>query len=87
MSALFISLTWWQVVLLGLYAIYTMARAYSYFVYGVKETWLGYKQKELRLYHLILFVIDLPSMVLGRFYHVIKFIFSFKLYTFKEKEK
>lgn len=87
MSALFISLTWWQMAILGIYFIYTLVRGTFYFNDGVKETLLGFRKRELRLYHIILLVIDLPSMVLGRFYHVIKFIFSAKLYTFKEKKE
>lgn len=87
MSALFISLTWWQVALLGLYVLYTLIRAFKYFVDGVKESLLGYKQVEIKLYHIILFVIDIPSIVMGRFYHVLKRIFSFKLYTLKEEKE
>lgn len=87
MSTLFIALTWWQMVLLGIYTIYTLVRGIHYFNDGVKETLIGYRKNTLRLYHIILLVIDIPSMILGRFYHVIKFIFSAKLYTFKEKKE
>ena len=87
MNALFIALTWWQMVLLGIYTLYTLIRGMYYFNDGVKATLLGYREYDFRLYHLILIVIDIPSMILGRFYHVIKFIFSLKLYTLKEKRR
>lgn len=87
MSTLFIALTWWQMIILGFYALYTIVRGLHYFKSGVKETLLGYKEYDFRLYHLIVIVIDIPSMLLGRFYHVIKIIFSAKLYTFKEKKE
>lgn len=83
-SVLFVELTWWQVGLLIVYALYTLGRAYAYFLEGIKYSLLGYHKREVRLYHVIWLVIDIPSIVLGRFYHVLKFIFSVKVFSFKE---
>ena len=78
---------WIVAILTIVYAIYTLVRAYAYFENGVKQTWLGYRPDAIRFYHILWFVVDLPSVAMGRFYHVLKWFFSFKIYTFKEDEK
>lgn len=68
------------------YVIYSLYRAHKYWEDGIKETLLGWKKNDLRLYHIIWIVVDIPSIFIGRIYHVIAKIFSMKLYTFKTDE-
>lgn len=85
MNNLFTDLTWWEVGLLFIYTIYTFIRAWTYFSYGIKSTLID-NGKSIKLYHILWSVIDVPSIVLGRVYHVIKFLFSVDIYKFKAKK-
>lgn len=69
------------------YVIYTLIRAHSYWEEGVKETLIGWRRYDLRLYHIIWFIIDIPAVFIGRIYHVFARIFSVKLYTFAKPEQ
>lgn len=77
--------TWVAVLFLLVYTLYTFFRAYAYFDNGVKETMLGYGNREVRFYHIVWIVVDIPSLIMGRLYHVLKWAFAFKVYTFKDK--
>ena len=90
----FTALTWWQMVLWVAYAIYFTCRAWHVWTemndYGIKK---GYKyvivghSKDYRLYHLVRTILDIPPMLLGLVFPLLKKVLSFKLYTFKDEKK
>lgn len=91
----FIDLTWWQMLLWVAYAFYFLARAYTVweevthygFKKGYKNILVGQYKKDLRLYHIIRMIFDVPPMILGITFPTFKKIFGFKLYTFKDDKK
>jgi len=85
--ALFINLTWWQVGLMIIYLIYIICRSISIYRYGLKGSYIDYGEKSIKLYHIIWAVIDIPAIVLGKFFPVLHAIFSVDIYYFKEKKE
>jgi hypothetical protein len=91
----FTSLTWWQMLLWIVYALYFIYRTYSVFDqvndYGLRKgyryVFLGYYNKDLRLYHIARMLFDIPPMILGLTFPFFKRVLRFKLYTFKEEKK
>lgn len=83
----------WAFVLWGAYFIYFVCRAYEIWHEtsdeglwkGYKNVFLGYRQRTLRLHHLIRMVFDIPPAILGLLFPVIRKIFTLKLYEFKDK--
>lgn len=84
--ALFVSLTWWQVGLVILYVIYTIIRSIWIFNDGLTDALLGGK-KQIKLYHLIWSVIDIPAILLGKFFPVLKKLFNVTLLDWEKKEE
>jgi hypothetical protein len=89
------SLPWWATILWVVYLIYFIYRACKIWewtndygiVKGYRYVFLGYKGKVLRLYHLLIMIFDIPPAILGLFFPVIKKVFSFKIYEFKDNKK
>jgi hypothetical protein len=90
-----VSLTWWQMILWIVYAIYFLLRAYDVwdevteygFKKGYKHILIGQYKKDLRLYHVIRMIFDIPPMIIGITFPTFKKLFSLKLYTFKDEKK
>jgi hypothetical protein len=87
LHVLFVSLTWWQVGLLVIYLIYILFRARSIYAYGMKGSFIDYSEKAVKLYHVIWAVIDIPAILIGKFFPVLRAIGDINLYKFKEEEK
>lgn len=86
-------LTWWQRLLWVVYLIYFITRSYKYWIeteHGLRKGYrrmiFGYN-KEIRLYHILLIIFDIPPAIIGLTFPILKRILSFKIYTFKEKDK
>jgi hypothetical protein len=84
MNTLITDLTWWQVGLLVVYIIYSCFRGWHFFAEGFKEAAFGYKAKEVKLYHIIWMVVDIPSIIIGRIFPFIKAILSIKVCNLKQ---
>lgn len=84
LNVLWTEMTWWQIVLSVMYIIYSCVRAVAYYDNGFKYTLIGI-EKDVRLYHVILFIIDIPSIIFGQFIPIIKKIFSLKVYPLKKE--
>lgn len=90
------SLVWWQMFLSAIYVLYTVFRSWYFYDsttgYKKKSLWQSYKEAmfgnndAIRLYHIIVMVIDIPALIAGYFYPFIKRVFTFKIYTFKKEE-
>lgn len=89
----FTDLPWWAMVFWGIYFLYTLQRAYEIWTATTElGLWKGYRfaffnKKEIRLYHLVRIVVDLPAAIVGLFFPVIRKVFSLKLYEFKDEKK
>jgi len=90
-----VSLTFWQMFIWAIYIIYTAVRTWHYYDgtgYKRKGLWTSYKEAVfcnsdgIKLYHIIVMIIDIPAVIFGYFFPVIKRVFTFNLYTFKKKE-
>lgn len=68
-----------------IYGLYTLIRAYQYFSYGIKDTFSI--KHTIHLYHILWMVIDIPAMVLGKLYHVLKFFFNIPVIPLKRDRK
>lgn len=68
-----------------IYGIYTLIRAYQYFSYGIKDTFSI--KNAIHLYHILWMIIDIPAMVLGKLYHVLKFCFNIPVIPLKRDKK
>jgi hypothetical protein len=87
----FTDLTWWQMVLWAIYVIYFVVRSWQVWdettsngiIKGYRSVYFGYK-REIRIYHLIRMILDIPCLVVGLFFPLLRKIFAFKIYTFKE---
>jgi hypothetical protein len=92
--ASFVGLLWWQMVLWFAYAIYFICRSWQIWRetndFGIKE---GYKEvfigtdRHFRLYHLVRTIFDIPPMILGLLFPLLRKILRMKLYTFKVEDK
>jgi len=87
------AIPWWGFILLLVYAISVCI--YTYNVYedvrsygmlkGFRYAVCGYSAKHFRLHHLLQVIIFSPAMVLAYVLPILKAIFTFKLYTFKDE--
>lgn len=68
-----------------IYGIYTLIRAYQYHVDGIKYTFSIHNT--IKLYHIIWMIIDIPAMILGKLYHVLKFCFNVDVIPLKRDKK
>jgi hypothetical protein len=55
-------------------------------VKGSRNIFLGENPQYLRLYHILRMIADIPPLVLGIFFPLIRWIFTLKLYKFKPQE-
>jgi len=89
----FIELPWWAMILWVCYLLYFISRAYSIWYEttqnglkeGYKREFFGY-EKDVRLYHIVRIIFDVPPALLGLTFPIIKSVLRLKLYTFKQKE-
>ena len=86
MYTLFMELTWWQAGLLLIYITYTIIRALQIYNEGTKEALIG-DSCCLRLYHILRAVIDIPALILGTFFPILKKVFSVPIAPLKTKKK
>jgi hypothetical protein len=80
----------------AIYVLYTVFRSWYFYDsttgYKKKSLWQSYKDAmfgnsdAIRLYHIIVMIIDIPALCAGYFYPTIKRVFTFKIYTFKNEE-
>ena len=75
MNTLFIQLTWWEIALLGIYSFYTVIRAFWIFDSGLRQATIG-KSRDIKLYHILWSVIDIPAIILGTLFPLFKRLFS-----------
>ena len=68
-----------------IYGIYTIIRAWQYYSVGIKETFSI--KNTIHLYHIIWMVIDIPAIILGKLYHVLKFFFNIPVVPLKRDRK
>jgi hypothetical protein len=87
MNTLFIDLTWWQYALLAIYTLYTLFRAFYIFDMGLKDAIIGHGQNEVKLYHLLWSIVDIPAIVLGKLFPLIKFLFSVPILRINREKK
>jgi hypothetical protein len=88
----FTDLTWWQMILWGLYTIYFLSTAQKFWeetdryglVKGYMNVIFGYA-KVFRLYHIVLIIFNIPPAIIGLLFPLIKIILRFKLYEFKQE--
>lgn len=74
------------VLVIGIiYGIYTLIRAYQYHVDGIKGTFNI--RNTIHLYHILWMVIDIPAIILGKLYHVLKFFFNIPVIPLKRDRK
>lgn len=85
MNTLITDLTWWQTALVVIYALYTLGRAIWIFNSGLKEAVLG-TSKDIKLYHILWSVIDIPAIILGTLFPLIKKIFSIPVIPLKRNQ-
>ncbi|MEH7782718.1 hypothetical protein CN526_26975 [Bacillus wiedmannii] len=87
MSTLITDLTWWQMSLLGIYTLYTLIRSFWIFNSGLKEATIGYGAKSIKLYHILWAVIDIPAILLGTLFPLLKLLFSIPVIPLKQDKK
>lgn len=87
MSALITELTWWQFAMLGIYSIYVVVRAFWIFNSGLKLATVGYGAKSIKLYHILWAIIDIPAIILGTIFPVLKAVFSIPVIPLKQDKK
>lgn len=83
MNALITELTWWQMGLLGVYSLYTLIRAFWIFSSGLREAMIG-SNKDIKLYHILWAIIDIPAIILGTLFPLFKKIFSIPVIPLKK---
>jgi hypothetical protein len=79
---LFSELNWIQVALLIIYAIYTLVRAFWIFNSGLRDAMIG-SSKDIKLYHILWGIIDIPAIFLGTLFPVFKKVFSIPVIPLK----
>ncbi len=90
----FIDLTWWQMILWICYLFYFGVRARDFWI-ETREGGLikGYRHvmfgcdKYFRVYHIFRIVFDIPPAIIGLFFPILRKVFSYKIYTFKNDPK
>lgn len=84
MNTLITSLTWWQLSLLGIYSAYTLIRAFWIFNVGLRDAVIG-SSKDIKLYHILWALIDIPAIFLGTLFPLFKKVFSIPVIPLKKK--
>jgi hypothetical protein len=83
MDILITQLTWWQASLLLTYTLYTLFRAFCIFNDGLKYSLLGCSDV-IKLYHVLWFIIDIPAIILGKLYPLLKFVFCIPIFPLRK---
>lgn len=83
MNLLFTILPWWQVALLGIYSLYTLIRAFWIFNVGLREATIG-GNKDIKLYHILWAIIDIPAILLGTLFPLFKLLFNIPVIPLKK---
>jgi hypothetical protein len=86
MSTLVSDLAAWQWFLLVIYALYTLGRAVWIFNSGLRDALLGYGDT-IKLYHILWTIVDIPAILLGKFFPVLKAIFNIPVIPLKKENK
>lgn len=87
------NLTWWQMILWVAYLLYFLIRTYGYWNETQGGLRKGYRSmifgnsKEIRLYHILLIIFDLPPAIIGLMFPTLRKILAFKIYEFKDVKK
>jgi hypothetical protein len=84
MNTLFTALTWWEIALLGIYSLYTLIRAFWIFNSGLREAMIG-DNKDIKLYHILWGIIDIPAIFLGTLFPFFKKVFSIPVIPLKKR--
>jgi|GEM_PF-6305177 len=87
----FIELPWWAMLLWFVYALYFFIRAYHVWdetsdqglVKGYRRVFFGH-EKDVRLYHIIRIILDIPPALVGLFFPLLRFLFHLKVYTIRD---
>lgn len=90
----YFSLNWWQMLLWGIYFLYFVGRSWHIWnetddegiLKGYKNVIVG-RDEYFRLYHLVRTIIDIPPLVFGLFFPVLRKMLSFKIFKFDIKDK
>lgn len=85
MNNLFTSLSWWQVSLLVAYTLYTLVRAFWIFGSGLREATIG-SSKDIKLYHILWAIIDIPAIILGTLFPLFKKLFGIPVIPLKKNK-
>lgn len=83
MQTLITNLTWWQLALLGVYSLYTLIRAFWIFNIGLREAVIG-DNKDIKLYHILWAIIDIPAILLGTLFPLFKLLFNIPVIPLKK---
>lgn len=83
MTTLITDLTWWQVGLLAIYTLYTLIRAFWIFGEGLRSATIG-NSKDIKLYHILWMIVDIPAIILGSIFPVFKKVFSIPVIPLKK---
>lgn len=84
METLFTELAWWQISLLGIYSLYILIRAFWIFNSGLRDAMIG-SNKDIKLYHILWGIIDIPAIILGTIFPVFKLLFNIPVVPLKRK--
>lgn len=84
MNDLIADLTWWQTALLGIYSLYTLIRAFWIFNSGLRDAMIG-SNKDIKLYHILWGVIDIPAIILGTIFPLFKMLFNIPVIPLKKR--
>jgi hypothetical protein len=85
LNAMLSQLLWWQWSILVIYTLYTFIRALWIFNDGLREALIG-ESNHIKLYHVIWGLIDIPAIILGKLFPVLKMIFNVNLFPLNEKK-
>lgn len=84
MNELITDLTWWQIALLGIYSLYTLIRAFWIFNSGLRDAMIG-SNKDIKLYHILWGIIDIPAIILGTIFPLFKALFNIPVIPLKKR--
>ena len=74
----------WLVILLVLYAIYTIIRAIWIWGAGWKEANFINGGDDIKLYHILWSIVDVPAIILSILVPILKFFFNIPVYPRKK---
>lgn len=81
------NLTVGQTYCLTIYTLYTLIRAIWIFNSGLREATVGRYAENIKLYHILWGIIDIPAIILGTFFPVLKLLFAVPVIPLKQKKQ